>query len=252
MGMGKLQARVALITGAGRGLGQGMALGFAEEGAHVAVHYRTSVAGAREAVATIRAGGGKAEAFQADLTDADQVDRVVADVLKTFGRIDILVNNAGIVGTSSLLVDMPIAMWDAIMASHVRTMFLCTRAVLPHMLTQRYGKIINISGSFGISGQERFAHMSAAKAAMIAFTRALAKEVGPHNICVNCIAAAMIQTEAVKKLPADFLERLRQSYPMRRLGKVRDHTATAIFLASAEADFFTGQTLAPSGGHVMV
>jgi NAD(P)-dependent dehydrogenase (short-subunit alcohol dehydrogenase family) len=132
--MGKLSGRAALITGAGRGLGKGMALGFAEEGAEVAVHYLTSRAGAEDAVAAIRKAGGKAEAFQADLTDPGQVDHLVGEALKVFGRIDILVNNAGIVGTSSPLAEMPIPMWDSVLNSHVRAMFLCTRAVLPRML----------------------------------------------------------------------------------------------------------------------
>ena len=251
--MAKLSGRVALITGAGRGLGKGMALGFAEEGADVAVHFLTSLEGARDGVATIRQAGRKAEAFRADLTDPAQVDRLIRDVLDAFGRIDILVNNAGIVGTSALLVEMPIAMWQDVLDSHVRSMFLCTRAVLPHMLQRRYGKIINVGGSFGISGREGMTHQSAAKAAMIGFTRALAREVGPHNVYVNCIAAAMIRTEAVdSKLSPEHLERLRRSYPLRKLGEIRDHTATAIFLASADSDFYTGQTLAPAGGEVMV
>lgn len=251
--MGKLHGSVALITGAGRGLGKGMALGFAEEGADVAVHFLTSRTGAQDAVAAIRKAGRKAEVFQADLTRPEEVERLVAEVLEAFGHIDILVNNAGIVGTSSPLVDMPIAMWDSVLDSHVRAMFLCTRAVLPQMIGRRNGKIINVGGSFGISGRENMVHLSAAKAAMIGFTRALAREVGPHNIHVNCIAAAMIRTEAVEsKLSAEHLERLRQLYPLRKLGEIRDHTATAIFLASGDSDFYTGQTLAPSGGDVMV
>ncbi len=249
--MGKLDGRVALITGAGRGLGKGMALGFADEGAQVAVHYLTSRAGAQDAVDTIRKRGGKAEAFQAELTDAGQVDRLVTEVRRTFGRIDILVNNAGIVNQAPLS-EMTIQMWDDLFNSHVRSMFLCTRLVLPEMLQRKDGKIIIISGSFAMSGHENFVHLSAAKAAQIGFTRALAKEVGPFNVHVNCIAPAMIHTEQVEKLPPELLERLRQSYPLRKIGAVRDVVASAIFLASSDGDFYTGQTLCPAGGNVMV
>jgi 3-oxoacyl-[acyl-carrier protein] reductase len=250
--MGKLEGRVALITGAGRGLGKGMALGFAAEGAQVAVHYRTSGAGAQDAVATIRRAGGKAEAFQAELTDAAQVERLVAEVRRAFGKIDILVNNAGLVSLAAPLAEMPIQQWDDLLNSHVRTMFLCTRLVLPEMIQRRYGKIIVIGGSFGISGHEYFVHLSAAKAAQIGFVRALAREVGPHNVYVNCIAPAMIHTEQVENLPAELLERLRQSYPLRKIGAVRDVVASALFLASSDSDFYTGQTLCPAGGNVMV
>jgi len=249
--MGKLDGRVALITGAGRGLGKGMALGFAEEGAQVAVHYLSSKAGAQDAVDTIRTRGGKAEAFQAELADAAQVERLIGEVRNTFGKIDILVNNAGNVNQAPL-TEMSIQQWDDLFNSHVRSMFLCTRLVLPEMIQRKYGKIIIISGSFAMSGHENFVHLSAAKAAQIGFTRALAKEVGPFNVHVNCIAPAMIHTEQVEKLPPELLERLRQSYPLRKIGAVRDVVASAIFLASSDSDFYTGQTLCPAGGNVMV
>ena len=249
--MGKLDGRVALITGAGRGLGKGMALGFAEEGAQVAVHYLSSQAGAQDAVDTIRTRGGKAEAFQAELADAAQVERLIGEVRNTFGKIDILVNNAGNVNQAPL-TEMSIQQWDDLFNSHVRSMFLCTRLVLPEMIQRKYGKIIIISGSFAVSGHENFTHLSAAKAAQIGFARALAKEVGPHNIYVNCIAPAMIHTEQVEKLPKDLLDRLIQSYPLRKIGAVKDIVASALFLASSDSDFYTGQTLCPTGGNVMV
>ena len=249
--MGKLDGRVALITGAGRGLGKGMALGFAEEGAQVAVHYLSSKAGAQDAVDTIRTRGGKAEAFQAELADAAQVERLIGEVRNTFGKIDILVNNAGNVNQAPL-TEMSIQQWDDLFNSHVRSMFLCTRLVLPEMIQRKYGKIIIISGSFAMSGHENFVHLSAAKAAQIGFTRALAKEVGPFNVHVNCIAPAMIHTEQVEKLPKDLLDRLIQSYPLRKIGAVKDIVASALFLASSDSDFYTGQTLCPTGGNVMV
>src|SRR5581483_3863913 len=156
-----------------RGLGRGMAIAFGEEGATVAVNYRQSATGARETVEAIRKAGGRAEAFQADVSRPADVERLMAEVLQRFGRIDVLVNNAGSVSASPL-VEMPIEMWDEAFAVHVRAMFLCCRAALPAMLRRRYGKIVNLGGSFGISGAERFVHLSAAKAATIGFTRALA------------------------------------------------------------------------------
>lgn len=248
--MGKLEDRVALITGASRGLGKAMAIAFAGEGARIAVGYNASADGAADTVRTIRDAGGDAEAFQGDITQPEIVDRLVSDVVERFGGIDILVNNAGVVSASPL-VDMSVEAWDSLFAVHVRAMFLCCRAVLPHMLEKGSGKIVNMGGTFGMTGMENFTHLSAAKAAMIGFTRALAREVGPQGIHVNCLTPAMIRGETTANLPSDYLESLRQRYPLRRLGEVEDVNACALFLASDESDFVTGQNLAPAGGEVM-
>lgn len=248
--MGKLEGRVALITGASRGLGKAMAISFAGEGAAVAVGYNASAEGAADTVRTIRDAGGDAEAFQGDITEPEIVDRLVSGVVERFGGIDILVNNAGVVSASPL-VDMTVEAWDTLFAVHVRAMFLCCRAVLPHMLEKGSGKIVNMGGTFGMTGMENFTHLSAAKAAMIGFTRALAKEVGPQGVRVNCLTPAMIRGETTANLPPDYLESLRRRYPLRRLGEVEDVNACALFLASDDSDFVTGQNLAPAGGEVM-
>ena len=248
--MGKLDGRVALITGASRGLGKAMAIAFAGEGAAVAVGYNSSAEGAADTVATIRGRGGEAESYQGDITQPETVEAIVAAVLERFGKIDILVNNAGLVNASPL-VDMAVETWDAMFAIHVRAMFLMSRAVVPHMLARGSGKIINMGGTFGMTGMENFTHMSAAKAAMIGFTRALAKEVGPKGVRVNCLTPAMIRGETTANMPQDYLEGLRQRYPLRRLGEVEDVNACALFLASDDSDFVTGQNLAPAGGEVM-
>ena len=151
--MGKLEGRVALITGASRGLGKAMAIAFAGEGAAVAVGYNASADGAADTVRTIRDAGGDAEAFQGDITQPEIVDRLVSDVVERFGGIDILVNNAGVVSASPL-VDMSVEAWDTLFAVHVRAMFLCCRAVLPHMLKKGSGKIVNMGGTFGMTGME--------------------------------------------------------------------------------------------------
>jgi 3-oxoacyl-[acyl-carrier protein] reductase len=249
--MGKLDGRIALVTGASRGLGKAIAIAFAGEGAKVAVNYNASAAGAADTVSQIGKAGGMAEAFQADVSDPEQVAAMVKSIESKLGGIDILVNNAGIMGPSPLLKMTP-DLWDRVFAVHVRGMFLCCQAVLPHMLGRKYGKIVNMSGSYAISGAENYVHLSAAKGAMTGFTRALAKEVGPHGICVNALVPSMIKSELTDKMDPAFLERLRQRYPLRKLGELHDVTASAIFLASSDSDFYTGQNLCPSGGDVMV
>lgn len=249
--MKKLEEKVALVTGASRGLGKGIAIAFAAEGAKVAVNYNSSKAGADDTVAQIRSAGGTAEAFQADVSDTASVDVLVRSIEAKLGGVDILVNNAGIVSASPL-VKMTPENWDKVFAVHVRAMYLCCRAVLPGMLERKYGKIINMSGSFAINGAENFVHLSAAKGAMTSFTRALAREVGPQGVYVNAIVPSMIKGETTEKMDPAFLEGLRQRYPLRKLGEMKDIAASAIFLASSDSDFYTGQNLCPSGGEVMV
>lgn len=249
--MGRLDQRVALVTGSSRGLGKGIAIAFAAEGAKVAVNYNASTAGAEDTVAQIRKAGGVAELFQCDITHADKVEAMVKAIEAKLGPIDILVNNAGIVNAAPL-VKMTPQMWDDVFAIHVRAMFLCTKAVLPRMIERKYGKVINMSGSFAVSGAENFVHLSAAKGAMTSFTRALAREVGPQGICINALAPSMIRGETTEKMDPAFLESLRQRYPLRRLGEIEDINASAIFLASRDSDFYTGQMLCPTGGEVMV
>jgi 3-oxoacyl-[acyl-carrier protein] reductase len=249
--MGKLDSKVALVTGASRGLGREIAIAFAAEGAKVAANYNASASRAATAVEQIRASGGVAEVFQADVSDPVAVDAMVRAIEAKFGGIDILVNNAGIMGPKPILEITP-DFWDRVFAVHVRGMFLCCKAVLPHMLKQKYGKILNMSGSYAISGAENYVHLSAAKAAMTGFTRALAREVSPHGIYINAIVPSMIVSELTEKMDPAFLERLRQNYPLRKLGQMSDITASAIFLASSDSDFYTGQNLCPSGGAVMV
>jgi 3-oxoacyl-[acyl-carrier protein] reductase len=249
--MARLSGKVALVTGASRGLGKAIALAFGTEGARVAVNFKTNAAGAEDTVRRIREAGGTAEAFQADVTDAAMVDGMVAAVGSQLGGVDILVNNAGTVQASPLVKMAPEA-WDAVFAVHVRAVYLCCRAALPHMLEQKYGKIINMSGSFAVSGAENFVHLSAAKGAITGFTRALAREVGPQGIYVNAIAPSMIRGETTEKMDPKFLEGLRQRYPLRKLGEMSDIAASALFLATSDSDFYTGQMLCPAGGEVMV
>jgi 3-oxoacyl-[acyl-carrier protein] reductase len=247
----RLAGQVALVTGGGRGLGRGIAEGFGAEGANVVVNYMKDSASAEAVVAKIKAAGADAIAVQADVGDEKYVRGMIDACIKKFGRLDILVNNAGHLN-SSPLSEMSVAMWDEMIRIHLRGMFLCTRFSIPHMLKQKSGRIINMTGTFGVSGGADFTHMSAAKAGMIGFTRALAREVGKQGIHVNAIAPAIIRTDLYNFMPDSVRDEIVGAYPLGRVGEVEDIVATALFLATKDGDFFTGQTLCPAGGDVMV
>jgi 3-oxoacyl-[acyl-carrier protein] reductase len=250
-GTGRLAGKVALVTGGGRGLGRGIAEGFAAEGAKLVVNYVKDEKAASAVVDTITKGGGSAITVRADIGEVADVTAMVDAAVKTFGTIDILVNNAGMLN-SFKLADMSVETWDSMIKVHLRGMFLCTRFVIPHMLAQKSGKIINMSGTFGVSGGAEFTHMSAAKAGMIGFTRSLAREVGHDGINVNCIAPAIIRTDLYNFMPDDVRDAIVSAYPLGRVGEVEDVVATALFLATSDGSYFTGQTLCPAGGDVMV
>ena len=189
--------------------------------------------------------------MRADIGEVEDVKGMVDTAVKRFGTIDILVNNAGMLN-SFKLSDMSVETWDNMIKVHLRGMFLCTRFVIPYMLKQKSGKIINMSGTFGVSGGAEFTHMSAAKAGMIGFTRALAREVGHDGINVNCIAPAIIRTDLYNFMPDNVRDSIVGAYPLGRVGEVEDIVATALFLATKDGAYFTGQTLCPAGGDVMV
>ena len=250
-GNGRLAGRVALVTGGSRGLGRGIAEGFGAEGAKVIVNYVKDAESANAVVKQIEKAGSEALAVRANVGLVEDVKKMVEEGLKRFGKIDILVNNAGLLNFGPL-AEMSVETWDEMIQTHLRGMFLCTRFVIPHMLKHKYGKVINVSGTFGVLGGENFTHLSAAKAGMIGFTQALAKEVGRHGINVNVIAPAMIRTDLYKFMPEAEREAIVSTYPLRRVGEVEDVVSTAMFLATKDSSFFTGQTLCPAGGDVMV
>lgn len=248
---GKLAGKIALVTGGSRGLGRGIAEGFATEGAKVVVNYLKDEKSANAVVETIKKNGSDAIAVRADIGEVADVTGMIDAAVNKFGQIDILVNNAGMLN-SFKLADMPVETWDTMIKVHLRGLFLCTRFVIPHMLKRKSGKIINMSGTFGVTGGAEFTHMSAAKAGMIGFTRALAREVGHDGINVNCIAPAIIRTDLYNFMPEDVRNSIVGAYPLGRVGEVEDVVATALFLATKDGDYFTGQTLCPAGGNVMV
>jgi 3-oxoacyl-[acyl-carrier protein] reductase len=251
--MGKLDGRRALITGASTGIGRGVALAFAHEGAAVAINYpdEGEQAAAEENVATIEALGGRAFAVRADVAEAEQVDALVAESLEALGGIDILVNNAGIAQVMPLQ-DMDVAIWDRILAVHLRGTFLCTRKVLPMMYEQDYGKIINTASQLAYSGSPGLTPYTAAKGAIISMTRSLALEIGQRNVNVNCVAPGATRTPILKDVPDALLEEIRLSIPKQRIAAVDDIVPAYLFLASDEAHHFQGQTLSPNGGDVFL
>lgn len=246
--MGKLKGKVALVTGASRGIGKGIATTFASEGAAVIVNATTHKA-AEKVAEEIKARGGEALPVKADVSVMKEVKNMVDRALKKFGRIDILVNNAGIC-PHGRLGDTPVEVWDRVMAINLRGMFLCTKYVLPSMLKNKYGRIINVASQLGYLGAPDCVPYCASKGGVITFTRALAREVAPH-ITVNAIAPGPIETDMLRGLNLKWRKWKLAQLPLRRFGKVEDVVPSAVFLASDDSSYYTGQTLNPNGGDAM-
>lgn len=246
--MGKLDSRVAIVTGAATGIGRGVALLYAEEGADVAVLDRNGE-GAERVAAAIREMGRDALALAVDVGDEAGVVAAVAAVVDRLGPPDILVNNAGIVSVARL-EDMETALWDEMIRIDLTSVFLCTRAVLPHMKARGYGRIINISSQIAHKGAEGMTHYAAAKAGVLGFTRSLAHEVTRENIAVNAICPGPIDTDM--KLPKDWAARKQGELVIGRQGKVDEITPTALLLACEDAAFYVGASFNPNGGDVMI
>jgi len=242
----KLQGRVALVTGSSRGIGRAIALKFAEEGAKVVVNYLNSLAEAEAIVRRIEAAGEEAIAIQADVSRADQVQGMIEQALRRFGRIDILVNNAGIY----LREDYTEEHWDRVMAVQLKGCFLCTKAVAPTMQEQGQGVIVNISGTAGFAGRRGIEPYAAKSAAIIAFTKSCARALAPE-VRVNSIAPGLVETDIAKRFPKEEKERVCQAIPLGRLGRAEEIAQAVLFLASDDSSYITGQTLVVDGGMVM-
>lgn len=246
----RLQGKKALVTGGARGIGGEIAIAFAREGADVAV-LDLRLESAEERVAVLKPFGGKTVAVAADVSDEGQVNAAIASATAALGHIDILVNNAGI-DTTSVVADMDTAMWDQMMAVNLRSVFLCTRAVLKPMIARKFGRIINIASQLGHKGAPEMAHYSAAKAGVIGFTKSLAYEVARDGVTVNAICPGPIETELFRDLPEEWRKRKLSELPIGRVGQVEEIAPTAVLLASEEGAYYVGATMNPNGGDVML
>jgi len=243
--------RVALVTGASRGIGRAIALELAKRGAVVAVNYVHSAQAAAEVVGQIEAGGGKAQAFQADVSSFEQAQELVKAVIQSLGGLDILVNNAGITRDTLIMV-MSEEDWDLVQATNLKGTFNCARAAVRHMMRKRYGRIINISSVSGQLGNAGQTNYSASKAGQIGFTRALAREVAARNITVNAIAAGYIETDIWAGVPEESKEMALRIIPLGRRGEPQEIAYAVAFLASEQAAYITGQVLGVDGGMAMM
>ena len=248
--MRKLEGKVAVVTGASRGIGRAIALKLAEEGAKVVVNYSGSQAKAEEVVAMIQENGGEAIAVQASVSQTEEVTALMDAAVKTYGSLDILVNNAGIT-RDNLLMRMKEDEWDDVLDTNLKGVFLCTKAVTRQMMKQRAGRIINISSIVGVAGNAGQANYVAAKAGVIGLTKTTAKELASRNILVNAIAPGFIETEMTDQLPEDIKQGMLTQIPLAKLGQPEDIAKAVVFLASEDANYMTGQTLHIDGGMVM-
>jgi 3-oxoacyl-[acyl-carrier protein] reductase len=245
-----LTGRVALVTGGGRGIGRAIAQALAASGAAVTINYKGNAAAAEETVAAITAAGGKAAAVQADVSESADVERLVKSVLDAHGKIDILVNNAGIT-RDTLLMRMKDEDFDAVINTNLRGVYLCTKAVLRPMTKQRSGRIVNLSSVIGIIGNAGQANYAAAKAGIIGFTKATAREIASRGVTVNAIAPGFIETEMTGVLSEEMKKGILEQIPLGRFGSPADVAGLVCFLASDAGAYMTGQTFAVDGGMVM-
>jgi 3-oxoacyl-[acyl-carrier protein] reductase len=244
------QSETVIITGASRGIGRATAELFASQGYHVVINYHQSETAAADLYRQLEFQGYSAALCKADVSQRAEADAMIDECLKRFGRVDLLINNAGISKTT-LFIDIPESEWDAVMAVNLKGVFHCSQSVLRYMLPQKRGKIINIASIWGMVGAACEVHYSAAKAGVIGLTKALAKELGPSNIQVNCIAPGIIQTDMLAPYNQTEIDDLIQMTPLNRLGTPLDIAHTALFLASPAGDFLTGQVISPNGGFVI-
>ncbi|MCS6939193.1 MAG: 3-oxoacyl-[acyl-carrier-protein] reductase [Roseiflexus sp.] len=245
-----LKDKIAVVTGGSRGIGRAISTTLAAAGATVVVNYQRNAAAAEETVAAITAADGAAISVQADVSVAEDVERLFKTVIDTYGTVDILVNNAGIT-RDTLLLRMKEDDFDAVIDTNLRGVYLCTKAALRPMTKARRGRIINITSVVGLIGNAGQSNYAAAKAGIIGFTRAVAREMASRNITVNAVAPGYIETELTAGLGDQVRAAILEAIPLGRLGTPQDVANLVCFLASDAAAYITGQTLTVDGGMVM-
>ncbi len=248
--MSMLDGKIALVTGGSRGIGRAIVTALLDEGAAVVFTYKSSAESAQAFAAECSAHGKTVRAMQSDATSATKAGETIDAVTKEFGRLDILVNNAGIT-RDGLLMRMSEADWDDVIANNLKSVFNFTKAAIRPMMSQRAGKIINITSIVGITGNAGQANYSASKAGMIGFTKSIAKEVGSRNIQVNAIAPGFVDTDMTEKLTEAQRGALTELIPMKRTAKPEEIASVVRFLASSDASYITGQVLCVDGGMTM-
>jgi 3-oxoacyl-[acyl-carrier protein] reductase len=243
----ELEGKVALVTGASRGLGKAIALKLASMGAKTAVNYISNDIEAAKVIETIAESGGEGFSIKADVSNSDAVKGMVRQVTDKWGKIDIMVNNAGIT-RNGLLPRLSDEAWDAVININLRGAYLCTKYSLRSMMNQSWGRIINISSLAGVSGNQGQANYSASKGGLIALTKATAREVGSRNITVNAIAPGFFVTDMTDKLPVESKDMILSRIPLKRFGQPHELAELAAFLASEKAGYITAQVICIDGG----
>jgi 3-oxoacyl-[acyl-carrier protein] reductase len=244
------EGRVAVVTGGGRGIGRAVALRLANEGASVAISYRSNDGAAENAAEEVRATGVRCEIFKGDVASPDDVRALFEGVNDAFGCIDILVNNAGLT-RDNLMMRMKEQEFDAVIATNLKGTYLCTRAALRPMIRARWGRIVNVSSVVGLVGNAGQANYAASKAGIIGLTKSVAREVAQRGITANVVAPGYVETELTGSLPEQVKDRIREQVPAGRFGEAEEVAEVVAFLAGEGAGYVTGQTVAVDGGMTM-
>jgi 3-oxoacyl-[acyl-carrier protein] reductase len=246
----QLKDKVAVVTGASRGIGRAIALELAARGAKVVVNYHSSSNAAEEVVSQINNAGGEAMAVQADVSKLDQAQALIKAATDAYGQLDVLVNNAGTT-RDNLMAMMKEEDWDTVIETNLKSAFNCSKAAMRPMMRKKYGRIINITSVSGIAGNAGQTNYSASKAGLIGLTKALAREIGARNITVNAVAPGFVETDLTRGLPDELKQAAIAQTPLGRWGTCEDVAYAVAFLASDQAAYITGQTLSVDGGMVM-